>query len=233
MTYIITAFYLHQKYDIITGAYNIVPEKIKGNMAEGYRTYDYRLRHLENNLVDQDGKLYQYHNRNDTHSARLKMMEKELQEIKAENDVLFDEVVSLKSKGIKSRMDDEYVRDIRQSKRPEGVSNVRYNISDSRIQEPVNNELKMDLGQDDMYYSDEDVPESSRTQGYYRFRSIPYYNRMLLNDNYSKHISPRGEAQRKKEYDRIEMHDGNFKPYASEAYYRHLTNRLPVSCKAA
>jgi hypothetical protein len=56
---------------------------------------------------------------------------------------------------------------------------------------------------------------------------------MLLNDNYTKHISPRGEAQRKKEYDRIEMHDGNFKPYASEAYYRHLTKRLPVSCKAS
>jgi hypothetical protein len=86
------------------------------------------------------------------------MMEKELQEIKAENDVLFDEVVTLKSKGIKSRIDDEYVRDIRQLRRPEGVSNVRYNISDSRIQEPVNNELKMDLGQEDMYFSDEEVP---------------------------------------------------------------------------
>jgi hypothetical protein len=65
-----------------------------------------------------------------------------------------------------------------------------------------------------------EVPIMHRTQGYYRFKSIPYYNRMLLNDNYTKHISPRGEAQRKKEYDRIEMHDGNFKPYASEAYYR-------------
>lgn len=199
-------------------------------MAEGYRTYDYRLRHLENNLVNHDGKLDAFSTRNKTHSARLQMMERELQEIKAENDVLFDEVVNLKSQGIRSRMEDEINRDNRHSGHFNELETKGNDyIIDPKIkQEPLHNQLKMDLPPNDIYFSDDDLPDTSRFKGYYRFKSIPYQNRMLLNDNYPKNISPRGEAQRKKEYDRIEMHEGNFKPYASEAYYRHLTNRNPV-----
>ncbi|CAG2256459.1 unnamed protein product [Mytilus edulis] len=201
-------------------------------MAERYRTYDSRLRFLENNLVNHDGKLDKYKSRNDTHSAKLKMMERELQEVKAENDVLYGEVVALKSDGIKSRMENEFQRDVRSPQRPIYEQyNTKNDVINSQMQHTNDASRIVPRLKDDFDYeydfNDVDIPESSRLKGYYRFKQIPYHNRMLLNDNYDK-ISPPGAAQHKKDYNRIEMHEGNFKPYASHAYHTHLTNRNPV-----
>ena len=235
---------LHQKFDKISGDRKTAPGKAGENMAEQHRTYDYRLQHLENNLVNHDGKLDKFDARNDTHSAKLKMMERELQEIKAENEALFDEVVSMRYRGLKNKIEDEMKNETYRSQyRQEGEADAKYRNVDTQTptQETFDDRLKLDFRQDqenfDRDYHDEDYPDTSRSKGYYRFKSIPYQNRMLLNDNYNQNqqnISPRhGEAQRKKEYDKITMHEGNFKPYASDSYYQHLMNRNPVSNRTA
>ncbi|XP_071173718.1 uncharacterized protein [Mytilus edulis] len=101
-------------------------------------------------------------------------------------------------------------------------NNMQHNNDASRIVPRLKDDFDYEYD-----FNDVDIPESSRLKGYYRFKQIPYHNRMLLNDNYDK-ISPPGAAQHKKDYNRIEMHEGNFKPYASHAYHTHLTNRNPV-----
>ncbi|XP_071173703.1 uncharacterized protein [Mytilus edulis] len=101
-------------------------------------------------------------------------------------------------------------------------NNMQHNNDASRIVPRLKDDFDYEYD-----FNDVDIPESSRLKGYYRFKQIPYHNRMLLNDNYDK-ISPPGAAQHKKDYNRIEMHEGNFKPYASHAYHTHLTNRNPT-----
>lgn len=201
-------------------------------MAESHRTYDTRLRFLERDIVDQRGKLENFDTRNDTHSAKLKRLERDLNEMKAENEALFDEVVNLKSDGIRSRLDNEYRYEYPRKVKDECRDKYKYPNSplqhNNQWLNHDNDKRDTDTNTFQNITPEEEIPESLRLHGYYRFKAIPYQRQMLLNDNYEL-ISPRGAAQRQKEHDRIEMHEGNFKPYASPTFHKHLTNRDAVS----
>lgn len=172
-------------------------------MAESHRTYDNRLRFLEKDIVDQRGKIQNQDTRNDNHSAKLKYLERALQEMKAENDALFDEVVHLKSDGIRSRMDDEYRYEHPRLRFDE--MNDTYKYQNSSLQHgdqwvnKENEKAESDRNEFQNIAPEEELPESLRLHGYYRFKAIPYRRQMLLNDNYEL-ISPRGGVtQRQKD----------------------------------
>lgn len=149
-------------------------------MDPQWRTYHSRMQSLERNLADHDNRFNQFDARNETHSAKLKTLERQLEDLKFDNSRLYNEVVSLRS-----------------HENPAGQHIVSF-----RTDQP---------------------PDA--------YRSGPGTDRINNRDVEAYRERP-GQAQMKKDLDRIEMHEGNFKPYASNYYQDHLKHRNPIDYKS-
>lgn len=66
-------------------------------MDPQWKTYHSRMQHLERNLADHDSRFNKFDHRNETHSAKLRTLETQLEDLKLDNSRLYNEVVSLRS----------------------------------------------------------------------------------------------------------------------------------------
>lgn len=146
-------------------------------MDPQWKTYHYRMQSLEKDLAGHDSRFNEFGARNDTHSAKLRTLERQLEDLKFDNSRLYNEVASLRSNEHPSEQE----------------RNVHFRT---------------------------DQPPDSYRSGQTTDRERHGNDR----DDWNR----RGEPQMRKDLDRIEMHEGNFKPYASNYYQDHLKHRQPV-----
>lgn len=163
--------------------------------------YGTRLEQMEQNLGNHDNRLEQIHARNDTHSARLHAMNQELEKLREENAMLKNQ-----------------------------VSSFRASPNDLTIM-PQELARRYDKKYDSRPYFDEQDPPSfyrdlalTDRSGYGVERRAPHFDHAPLTDrperNRRSPPPPRhafddmAKGQMKKEMDKIELHDANFKPYS-------------------
>jgi chromosome segregation ATPase len=66
-------------------------------MDPQWKTYHYRMQSLEKDLAGHDSRFNEFGARNDTHSAKLRTLERQLEDLKFDNSRLYNEVASLRS----------------------------------------------------------------------------------------------------------------------------------------
>lgn len=192
--------YTNSKLDTVEAGIEVVKTKVGlvddkiGVMADDWRMYGSKINELEDNIHYHDSKMDEFKTREEIHSAKLRKLEDELSKLKVHNTRLQDELWVMQ----KSPRFAKEERD-----RPNYVSTNDKNDTDKR---------HVDFQRDQLSHRDT-----------YRERMFgpDTENRYYTRDNERFRNADKGrqaEAKSRREAEKIELHDGNFKPWARDAY---------------
>ena len=147
-------------------------------MEPQWKTYHHRMQNLERDIEGHSDRFYKVDSRNNTHSAKLRTLEREIESLKFDNSRLYNEVVSLRG-------------------------------------QPQNTEH-----QPQQYYREQQQQLPVREE-----RLPPEQRRGEMREN---RRDERDDPQARRDINKIEMHEGNFKPYASNYYEDKLRSNNKV-----
>lgn len=175
--------------EVVKAKVGLVDEKV-GAMAEDWKTYGSKIHELEDNIHYHDTKMDEFRTREEIHSAKLRNFEEELSKLRAQNNRLQDDLWTMH----KSPRFNEDDRD-----RAKYYSPNDKNDTDKR-----NVDFQRDhLTHRETYREQMHGPEMVRK---------PYKSQDKLLER-----ERQLEAQIRREMEKIELHDGNFKPWARDA----------------
>lgn len=185
--------------EVVKAKVGLVDEKV-GAMAEDWKTYGSKIHELEDNIHYHDTKMDEFRTREEIHSAKLRNFEEELSKLRAQNNRLQDDLWTMH----KSPRFNEDGRD-----RAKYYSPNDKNDTDKR-----NVDFQRDhLTHRETYREQMHGPEMVRK---------PYNSQDKLLER-----ERQLEAQIRREMEKIELHDGNFKPWARDA--KNPTHHVPKS----
>ena len=175
--------------EVVKAKVGIVDEKV-GAMAEDWKNYGSKIHELEDNIHFHDSKMEEFRSREEIHSAKLRNLENELSKLRAQNTRLQDEVLMI-------QRSPRFVEEGRDRGRYQSPNTLH--DTDKR-----NVDFQRDhLTHRDTYREQMHGPEPP-SKSYNSREGMLERERQL-------------EAQIRREMQKIELHDGNFKPWARDA----------------
>lgn len=193
---------VQSRLDLVKSRVDNVDHKV-ADMEGDWRGIDTRLHYLENDIKHKGDDLEQIRQRDEKHSAKLRDLEDRVVSLSVENNALRERFVDMRVGDMKDRL-----YNVRSQLPPQEYHSPRNYREEDYYQRPPDS-YRMPV--DDSPRN----PEARRM--YYEQNRVLQQRQKPWNAQTDDEKYLHGQA--KKDYDRIELHDGNFKPWARK--YEH------------